>query len=410
MHIWIVNHYSSTESKDGTNARHAWLATNLESNGWTASLITASVSHPSGIQRLRGFRMKFFERGPHFDSLWVRVPAYSGNGLRRVLGMWIFASLILVPGFLKPLKKPDIVLGSTVHFFAAFSGLVLARRWKVPFVYEVRDVWPDTLVDLGKIKKGSVIARAMHFVSKFLAQRAALVVSPLPGVADYVSDLGARGVPSLWVPNGAERSLLLKVAPIPSTKPFVFMYLGSHGNTNELELLVDAFDHMCRLHPELKVRLRIIGDGPRKKLLSERISQLESTHLISMEPRVTRTSALKASQDAHCMILTAKPLGVYRYGMSPNKLFDYLLSGRPVIMSEVDPTHPISSIGAGVEVPPNDIAQLADAMYRVSSLPKSEISRMGALGRKAAEGVYSYREQAKVLSRALNAVIADSNL
>lgn len=406
MEMWVVNHYSSTESKDGTNARHAWLATNLKRNGWNVGLITASVSHPSGIQRLTGVRLRHFERGLDFDSLWVRVPSYIGNGLKRVLGMWLFASLILVPGVLKPLHKPDIVMGSTVHFFAAFSGLILARRWRVPFVFEVRDIWPDTLVDLGKIKEGSLIARAMKSASKFLAQRSVLVVSPLPGVANYVNDLGVRGVSSLWVPNGAERSLLPEVSPPPATLPFVFMYLGSHGNTNELELLVDAFDYMWRLESEPNVRLRIIGDGPLKVKLSESIRRLKSHTAISLEPGIPRSEALRVSQDAHCMVLTAKPLSVYRYGMSPNKLFDYFLSGRPVIMSEVDPSHPVSGVGAGFEVQPNNVQALAKIMRHVSSLPPEELSEMGAKGRKAAEGPYSYQELTKTLSHALDSLVS----
>lgn len=319
--------------------------------------------------------------------------------------MLLFGFLVLLPGYLHPLKKPDVVLGSTVHFFAAVSGLVLAQRHKIPFVFEIRDVWPDTLIDLGKLKPSGPIAFLMKSVSRFLAQKSALVVSPLPGVSNYLEDLGVMGVPSLWIPNGAEPSLLPNPGPMPQGKPFTFMYLGSHGNTNELGLLVDAFDLFCGDNPLRNARLRILGDGPLKSELEERVSTLGSRTFITLESRVARRVALERSQDAHCMVLTAKPLPVYKYGMSPNKLFDYFLSARPVLMSSVDPTHPVSSIGAGLEVAPTNPQALADAMALVVSMSQDDLSAMGFRGRLAAETTYSYKNLAMTLARSLDSVV-----
>ena len=404
MKLWIVNHYSSLQSKDGTDARHAWLARSLVRVGWHSTLIAASVSHPTGVQRLTGWHLKHFDQSDDFDSLWVRVPTYRGNGIRRIIGMVSFGLLVVSPGFLKRVEKPDAVLGSTVHFFAALSALVLARRFRVPFVFEVRDVWPDTLIDLGKLRPDGFIFRLMRRVSRLLAKEASLVISPLPGIGQYVSDLGVHNVPSLWIPNGAEPSLLPEIAAPPLKDPFVFMYLGSHGNTNEIDLLVDAFDLLVSEHPHVNTRLRIIGDGPQKEALGHRVKKLKSGFHISLEPRVPRPQALELSQSAHCMVLTAKPLEVYRYGMSPNKLFDYFLSGRPVIMSAVDPFHPVTSINAGLEVQPNDSRALSEAMLSVTNMPENEANVLGQNGRAAAEGQYSYPHLATKLAEALNRI------
>jgi glycosyltransferase involved in cell wall biosynthesis len=324
--------------------------------------------------------------------------------------MLIFGFLVLLPWYLQPLKKPDVVIGSTVHFFAALSGLVLARRFKVPFVFEVRDVWPDTLVDLGKLNPSGLLAQVMVFVSRFLAKRSDLVVSPLPRVSNYLEDLGAFGVPSLWIPNGAEASLLPNAAPPPARNPFVFMYLGSQGNTNELDLLVDAFDLFWNDNPHQDMRLRIIGDGPLKNQLEHRVSTLACRAAISFEPRVPRRVALERSREAHCMVLPAKSLAVYKYGMSPNKLFDYFLSARPVLMSSVDPTHPVSSIGAGLEVVPNSAEAFAEAMALVVSMTENELSAMGSRGRVAAETIYSYEHLAMSLARGLDSVASGGKM
>lgn len=404
MKLWIVNHYSSIQSKDGWDARHAWLARSLVHSGWHSTLIAASVSHPAGVQRLTGWHLKKFEQSDVFDSLWVRVPAYRKNGFLRIIGMVTFGLLVVSPGFLRRLEKPDVVLGSTVHFFAALAALAVSKRFRVPFVFEVRDIWPDTLVDLGKLRSTGLLSRLMRRVSRFLAKEASLVISPLPGIGDYLGDLGVDNVRSLWVPNGTEPSLLQKISPPGLKDTFVFMYLGSQGNTNELDLLVDAFDLLVCENPQIKTQLRIIGEGPKKQALGKRIAALKSGRQIFLQPSVSRPRALQISQSADCMLLLAKPLNVYRYGVSPNKLFDYFLSGRPVIMSAVDPYHSVASVKAGVEVRPDDVGALSKVMLSFIQMSPEEVGVLGRNGRIAAEGIYSYSFSAQILAEALDSL------
>jgi len=104
------------------------------------------------------------------------------------------------------------------------------------------------------------------------------------------------------------------------------------------------------------------------------------------------------------MLLLAKPLNVYRYGVSPNKLFDYFLSGRPVIMSAVDPYHSVASVKAGVEVRPDDVGALSKVMLSFIQMSPEEVGVLGRNGRIAAEGIYSYSFSAQILAEALDSL------
>lgn len=146
--IWILNHYATYPGGVGSS-RHYYLAKCLKSLGWSATIIAASVEHQTGIQRLK------FGEGQRIDEingvpfLWLRTPVYKGNGAGRLKNILAYTWSVLQPNATKELPRPDVIVGSSVHPFAAVAGALLARRLSVPFIFEVRDLWPQTLIDLG---------------------------------------------------------------------------------------------------------------------------------------------------------------------------------------------------------------------------------------------------------------------
>ena len=166
------------------------------------------------------------------------------------------------------LPAPDVVIGSTVHPFAAWAALRLARRKGVPFIFEIRDVWPETLIDFGHWQANGWKARSVRKLMMHLVRESVMVLSPLPGIPLYLEQIGEAKKPFLWISNGAETHQSLPDADQPSVEPFVFMYLGSHGNANVLDHLIDGFNIFRRDHPTTVARLEFVGDGPLKEELS----------------------------------------------------------------------------------------------------------------------------------------------
>ena len=233
-HVWILNHYAQEPTGAG-GTRHFSLARHLPAHGWTASIIAASVEINTGRQRLQSgesFRLDEYAEVPF---LWVQTPEHQGNGGGRLINMVSYSMRALLPKVTRPLARPDVVVGSSVHPLAAWTGAQLARRHRVPFVFEVRDLWPQTLIDLGKLKPRGLTARAMRGLELWLYRRASRIVTLLPHAARYMVPLGIPESKIVWIPNGVELDDFPQPPAATDGQTFSLMYFGAHGQANGLD-------------------------------------------------------------------------------------------------------------------------------------------------------------------------------
>jgi glycosyltransferase involved in cell wall biosynthesis len=397
-----LNHYSSVPSKDGGFGRHLGLARELRDGGWDPTLFIASTLHPSGRQAEPGLWLSRSTIELGVPCVWIRTPAYGSSQVLRLMNIVAFTVGVLLPGATRHLNPPDLVWGSTVHPLAAWAGARLARRFHVPFVYEIRDVWPDTLVDLRAIKPGGMIERLLNRLSDSLLQQSSLVLSPLGSIDKYVRHRGFIDKPCLWIPNGVDESFdHMGIPQRTHDSDFTFMYFGSHGRANDLVTLISAFDSTCEQHADANLHLRLIGDGQEKPRLKTMAARLKHAARISFEDRVPRSQVLTLAQEADCLVSALADLPVYRYGTSLNKHSDYLLAGRPVIACLSAQGGLITDAGAGFAVPPENPAALAEAMGRIMSLTSDERAEFGARGRRYALANLTYQSLGHRLSEAL---------
>lgn len=201
--VWIVNHYAQTPGGVG-GTRHYQLAKALRRQGWNACILAASTEYNTGFQRLaQGERVRL-DVIDEIPFLWLRAPVYRGNGLSRIVNMFAFALHLLGRDPSQLLKRPDVIIGSSVHPFAVWSAEVLARRFKVPFVFEVRDLWPQTLIDFGLIKQRGLAARLLRALEAYLYRRASVIISLLPFAYRYIQNFGVSPRRIVWIPNGVD--------------------------------------------------------------------------------------------------------------------------------------------------------------------------------------------------------------
>ncbi|MFS0703562.1 glycosyltransferase family 4 protein [Cellulomonas sp. 179-A 9B4 NHS] len=407
--VWIVNHFASAPHKSGGGGRHYSMARWLGARGWTATVIGSTTVHPTGQQAFSGTRLTRRQVEDGVDCLWIWSNSYVSGSAMRVLGMVVFAVGVLIPGSTRRLGRPDVVIGSTVHLLAAWAGYRLARRHRVPFVFEIRDVWPETLVDLGAMKESSVAARAIKRLSLFLARRAAMVISPLPGVGRYLEENGVP-TPFEWIPNGTEVPLVEVGHPAGTAGPgpFTFMYLGSHGRANALDTLLTAFDRACALLPGTDLSFRLVGSGPEKDALRRSAADLAHGDRIRFEDRIPRAAVNARAGEADCLVANLRDRPVYRFGISLNKLYDYFLAARPIILASNAMNDPVSDAGAGTTVAADDADAVAHAMVAMVRASDDERRLMGERGRAFVTEQYSYQALAARLAKALDRVLESS--
>lgn len=408
--VWVLNHYA--QEPDGAGGtRHYHLADHLRNLGWQATVIAASVDHGTGKQRLLPHEIKRLEFFNDVPFLWIKTPEYDGNGGGRIRNMLQYTWRVLLQKTTADLPRPDVVIGSSVHPFAAVAGAYLARRFKVPFVFEVRDLWPQTLIDMGRLKSSSLTAWILRKLELWLYRRAARIVALLPRAWEYITPLGIPKERVIWIPNGVDLSLFPQTtASVPDSEQFTLMYFGAHGQANGLDNVLSAMTFVQEQPNGRHIRLRMIGDGPLKPILTAKASELRLTN-VSFESSVPKTQipALAAQADAFVIAVLDLP-NLYRYGISMNKLFDYLAAERPIIISSDAVNNPVSEARAGLTVKAGQPKALADAILKIAATPPEERQRMGRAGRVYVEQNHSFEQLSARLAAVLDDVCSEHAL
>ena len=238
MHIWLVNHYALPPTEPGGTRHHA-LARYLIRRGHEVTIIAASFNHATGRQRDRtAGRLCTFEQFDEVPFVWLRVPGYRNN-VFRLWNMLVFAIELWAGMGTRKLRKPDVIIGSSLTLFAAAAAERLARRYSVPFVLEIRDLWPQTLVDMGMRPKHPAVLM-FGLIERYLYRHADKIVTLLPHASEYMVARGAAAPDITWIANGVDLELMPYPRPSISNDVFTVMYTGSHGLSDALDSVLDA--------------------------------------------------------------------------------------------------------------------------------------------------------------------------
>jgi len=400
-HVWILNHYAQEPGGPG-GTRHFGLAKHLRDYGWDASIIAASTELNTNRQRLsehESSRKEYFE---DVRFLWLKTQPYQGNGLDRIKNMFQYAIKAIAVNLKAKLPSPDIIIGSSVHPLAAVAGLILARRYSVPFIFEVRDLWPETLIALGRIRKGGLQDRLLGYIEKLLYKKAEKIITLLPGVVHYVEKLGVDGKKVVWIPNGIDVTQFKDYPYSENKTTFTLMYFGAHGTANGLENLLEAINVLNDNPHKIKIHLRLIGDGPFKETLMKKSIELGVSESVSFEDPVSKDQIPELASQADAFVFNLVDAPVFQYGISSNKLFDFMASARPTIFCCNALNNPVEDAGSGITVQPENPAALAKAIEELSLRPYQERLEMGYNGRKYVFENHGFDRLAKRLAGVLD--------
>lgn len=371
--LW-VNHFAVTPT-DGGGTRHYEMARELNRHGWRTSVAAADFhNHTREYTRRAGAAARGVIREPldGVEFLWLWTAPYERNDWRRAANWLSFGRSLLR---LDAGARPDVVIGSSPHLFAALAAERLAARWGVPFVLEVRDLWPESL--LSSRGKGPGYY-ALDAIAGYLYRRARRVVVLARGSARALAERGVDPAKIAYVPNGVDVSAFEGIDR-PPRDTFTVLYAGAHGPANGLDAVLGAAEI---LREEPRVRFLLVGDGAAKDELVRESARRGLANVEFREPVAKmRMPALMAEADAGLMVLRDTP--VFSYGVSPNKLFDYLGAALPVVCNVPgEVAGMVAASGAGEQAADASGEALAAAVLRMSRRPPAERAAMGAAGRE----------------------------
>ena len=391
MKIWILNHYASPPDRPA-GTRHYEFGRILAEQGHDVTIFASSFSHFSLMEeRLAENERMRVENVDGVRFVWIRTVPYLRNDNGRVRNMMSYAFGVILAQ--RCFARPDVVVGSSVHLAAVAAAYLISKARRVPFVFEVRDLWPQTLIDMGDLREGSVTTRLLRMLERFFYRRARMVISLLPHATEYITRLGIPKEKVVYIPNGiadftgavavtngSASELVARIRQLRDEGRMVAGYVGSHVRANRVDVLVEAA-RVLRDRDVDDIAFVIVGEGLEKDEC-ERIAREHKLANILFWPAVPKEAVPAVLEAVDVTLFALWDIPVFKFGLSCNKLFDYLASGRPVVSACAVADTPVSASGGGISVPPESPNAIADALVGLAALGAAGRSAIGERGRR----------------------------
>lgn len=351
--------------------------------GHEVTVITGFPNHPTGIIRpeYRGYFIKR-ESVDGIDLLrtWIYCAANKGF-LRRILNFlsFFFSSFLL--GAIRT-GRPDLIIGTSPQFFCAVSAYLLSLLKRVPFVFEVRDIWPQSAIELGVLRNRMVI-RVLEAIEMHLYRRAALIVIVAESTREYLIEKGVDPGRIAIIPNGIDDGYLASATATAEEvrretgleEKFIVSYIGTHGMSHALGVVLQA---AARLRDDRSIHFLFIGEGAEKARLKAQARELNLSNVtfIDEQPREKLLAYYRASDVS---LAPLKRLPIFRKVL-PSKLFELMGAGCPVICSvEGEAARLVAASEAGICIEPENVESLVGAIrdLRKDATARERMSRNG---------------------------------
>lgn len=383
--IWIINQYAGS-SKHGMTYRSFYLAKEFIKKH-KVNVISASYSHvmsnpPSVNQRYSTENIE----GVNFN--WIKVPRYSNSkSLSRVLSMFIFLFRLFLFNT-KKLNTPDVIIVSSISPFPIWKAYFWAKRYNAKLIFEVRDIWPLSVIELGGFSQYNPFVVLLQLTENFAYKVSDYVVSVLPKAFEHMKSHGLTVEKFKYIPNGIE---LKKYYSTPrQDMNFSIGYAGTLGIANALHYLIDA----AELIREQPIFFHILGNGPEKENLKKIVQSKELSNVI-FHDAIQKDKVMNFLTNMDVLFIGCNSSNIYRFGISPNKVFDYFYSAKPIIHSVDAGNDPVYDAKAGISVPPENPKEIANAILKIYNMSESERNELGKNGKEYVKKNHSYEQLAK---------------
>jgi glycosyltransferase involved in cell wall biosynthesis len=388
MNILLINHYAGS-LRHGMEYRPYYLAREWTRLGHKVRIIASDQSHiRTEAPRLLG-ASRLDETIDGVGYTWFATPAYCGNGVGRVRNMAAFVwRLQREARSIATSFAPNLVIASSTYPADIWPARRIARLAGAQLLFELHDLWPLSPMELGGFSKWHPLIMLLQAAENYACRHADAIVSILPKVRSHLEAHGMAPHKLHIVPNGIDPAEWLEqalpVRPACCTQIealrarglFVLGYAGTHGVANALDTLLDA----ARAMDKEAIAFVLVGGGPDKTRLQQRAreEQLRNVHFFDPVAK-SGVPALLATFDAAYIGWKRQPL--YRFGISPNKLIDYMMAARPVLHAVEAGNDPVAEARCGTTVAPEDPKALARGVRRLAALPAHEREAMGQRGK-----------------------------
>lgn len=379
MKIWLINQYNMPPEYGHLN-RHYNLAKYLKEIGQEPSVFVGSYLHNTKIQMITDEDTIVKYNNCNFEYFFIKTCNYESSKVKRIIAMIQF--YLNTYKYLRTKQRPDVILGSSAHPFAAILAINLAKKMKSQSIVEIRDLWPESIVAYGILKKNNPLLRLLYLGEKWIYQHADKLVFTMEGGVDYLYEHGwlseqggaidkrnvyhlNNGV-DLDVFNDNRDSCLFDDIELNNNKVFKVIYTGSIRLVNNVKKIIDAAMEIKKkgVHD---IRFIIYGDGDDRKSLEDFCIENQVDN-VTFKGLVGKSKIPYILSKSDLNILHFEQNNIKRYGASLNKLFEYFASGKPTISDCEFGYDLIKKYRAGVVIDGADATALAEEIIRIKNM------------------------------------------
>jgi len=386
--IWIINEYAGSPYY-GLGVRHYYLGKELVKLGYNVNIISSNYSH-----LFKNFPKPGKENIDGIDYFWIKTFNYGKAHSKKRVFKWFLFSLKLFQLPFK-LEKPDIIITSSPSLFPVFPGWILSKFYRAKFVFEVRDIWPLTLIEVGGYSRNHPFIKIMKFFEILALKKADLIISNLPNYGEYLKDNNINR-DFVWISNGINLEEMKEVKALPleviekiPKDKFIIGYAGTIGTQDTL----DSFLEASRFINKDDIFFVIVGNGQEKQRLQEIYKRDNIIFLNAIEKKQVQ-SILKLFDVCY---IGWRDKNFYKYGISANKLFDYMYSGKPILHSFNRKGDIVQIVNCGITVKAENPEAIVDGIMKLYNMSKEERKKLGENGKNYVVRYFNYKELTKKL-------------
>jgi glycosyltransferase involved in cell wall biosynthesis len=346
-------------------------------------VFTASTVHNSDKNLIEDNELYKTEIVNSINYIYIKACNYQGNGISRIKNM--FEYTIRLFSVTKKFSKPDIIIATSVHPLACVAGLIISKRYNCKCIIEIADMWPLTLVEMGKLSEKSVITKLMYRLEHWIYKKADKIVFTMEGGKDYLIDKGWGKDINLdkvnYINNGIDLNefnfnknyKVYEDKDLDNSDTFKVIYTGSMGMANALNYFVEAAE-ILKNEDMKDVRFILFGDGYQRQQLEDYVIKNKLENVI-FKGKVDKNFIPNILSKGNLNVFTGKNISLYKYGLSLNKMFDYFASGKPTLSNIECGYDILEKNNCGMTVKGGLAETLADGILKFYSMPKEEYKR-----------------------------------
>lgn len=403
MNILVINHYVGSP-EHGMEFRPYYMAREWMKSGNKVLNIGGTYSHLRRKQPEREGRE--IVKGVYYS--WVKVNRYNGNGVGRIISMFLFIGKLMcnykkyLGGF-----KPDVVVASSTYPLDIYPARKIAKRHNAKLVYEVHDLWPLSPMELGGYSASHPFIKVMQTAEDYCYRHVNGVISILSKAEGHMRERGLAEGKFHCVPNGIvledwksptaipdEHKRLLK--RLHDEGKFVVGYAGAHGPANSLDSVIDAAAEI----KDNNVELVLTGTGQDKKKLMKHTQEkgYKNVHFL---PPINKMAIPTLLGEMDALYVGLQKQSLFRYGISPNKMYDYMMAGKPIIQAIDAGNNIVEEAKCGIYAEPENAKSIGNAILKIKEMSREERETLGKNGHEFVLKNHTYQVLAEKFLDAL---------